>query len=196
MPYASVMLATAQIHLGDLPTWLAAVGTVGALGAAFWQIGAERRRRHEREAQEHEERHRAQARLIAAVLGPEEHGGIGSRASDRTGIELINGSPEPVYRLLVAIVRIQGAGYPSSIESWLEREEEEREKRQHWTKEDYGKYWPLLTVPITTASILPSGRYRVWLQGIWGRGTGSVTAPKWPSPTGQEATGFAEPRAS
>jgi hypothetical protein len=30
------------LELGDVPTWLAAVGTVGALAAAFWQIGTER----------------------------------------------------------------------------------------------------------------------------------------------------------
>lgn len=42
MPYASVMVATTQIQLGDLPTWLAALGTVGALGAVLWQISTER----------------------------------------------------------------------------------------------------------------------------------------------------------
>ena len=72
VPYASVMLDIAQIHLGDLPTWLAGLGTVGTLGAALWQIGSERKRRIEREAQEREEWHQAQARLIAAVIGPEE----------------------------------------------------------------------------------------------------------------------------
>jgi hypothetical protein len=104
LPYSSVILASAQIHLDDLPTWLAALGTVGALGAALWQIGAERRRRHEREAQEREERHKARARPIAAVIGPEEYAGAGA-GRDQTGIDLINGSPEPVYRLVVAIVR-------------------------------------------------------------------------------------------
>jgi hypothetical protein len=152
-----MMLATAQIHLGDLPTWLAALGTVGALGAALWQIGAERKRRHEREAQEREERHRAQARLIAATFGPEDHSGPG-----RTGIELINGSPEPVYRLVVTIVRIQGAGSPATIEGWLEYRDRNREKH----------YPGLAPTPVTTASILPNGRHLVWIDGIWGRGLG------------------------
>jgi len=102
------MLANAQIQLGDLPAWFAALGTVGTLGAALWQISAERQRRHEREAQERQERHRAQARLIAAVYDPEEYAESRNAEGNRTGIELINGSPEPVYRL-VAIVNIQGA---------------------------------------------------------------------------------------
>jgi hypothetical protein len=154
LPYASVMLASAQIHLGDLPTWLAALGTVGALGAALWQIGAERRRRHEREAQERDERHKAQARLIAAVIGPEEYAGRAA-GRDRTGIDLINSSPEPVYGLVVAIVTIQGAGTASTIEDWLEYRNREQESGR---RGDVG---------ITTASILPSGRYRVWIDGRW-----------------------------
>src|SRR5258708_1452549 len=112
--YASVMLATVQIHLGDLPTWLAGIGTVGTLVAGLLQVAVERRRRHEREAQEREERHLAQARLISAVLGPEEQSG-GFAVPERTGIDLINGSAEPVYRLVVAIVNIQGAS-PQTIE--------------------------------------------------------------------------------
>lgn len=88
------MLAAAQINVGDLPTWLAAVGTVGALGAALWQIGAERRRRHEREEQESKEQRVAQAKLIAAVVGPEEERKR-TEGFGRRGIDLINGSPEP-----------------------------------------------------------------------------------------------------
>jgi hypothetical protein len=146
------MLARVHIHLGDLPTWLAALGTVGALGAALWQIGTERTRRHEREAQEREERHRAQARLIAADVGTEERlaepGQLG-----RAGIDLINGSPEPVYRLVVAIVAIQGAA-PRSIEDWLEYEDRERER------------FPHAPVPMTTANILLSGSSRVWVPAM------------------------------
>jgi hypothetical protein len=93
------MLASTQIHLGDLPTWLAALGTVGALAAALWQIRTERKRRLEREALEREERHQAQARLIAAVVGPEEpHEEVAILG--RTAVDLINGSAEPVYRLI------------------------------------------------------------------------------------------------
>ena len=92
MPYASVMFDIAQIHLGDLPTWLAGLGTVGTLGAALWQIGSERKRRIEREVQEREERRQAQARLIAAVIGPEEPSDKAAILG-RTGVDLINGRP-------------------------------------------------------------------------------------------------------
>ena len=62
-------LASAQIHPSCLPTWLAAVGTVGALGAALWQIGAER------SAATSARRKNGiwpKPRLITAVVGPEE----------------------------------------------------------------------------------------------------------------------------
>jgi hypothetical protein len=145
-------MAAAQINLGDLPTWVAALGTVGALGAALWQINTERQRRHEREEQERAEQHLAQARLIAAVRGPIRPAGEFTR-DGQTGIDLINGSAEPVYRLVVAIVSIQGAGMPT-IEKWVE-----------WRDSDYGH-----PVPVTTASILPSGTYRIWIDGLnWGQ---------------------------
>jgi hypothetical protein len=67
---------------------------------------------------------------------------------------LINGSAEPVYRLVIAIVNIQGTS-PATIESWLEYRERDPMKN---------------VAPITTASILPSGVHRVWIQGIgWGQ---------------------------
>ncbi len=112
----SLVLASTQIHLGDVPTWLAGVGTVGTLGAALWQISAERRHRIEQEKREYEERHRAQAKLIAAIIGPEEHGE--TPALGRIAVELINSSAEPVYRLVIAIVNIQGTS-SKTIEEWL-----------------------------------------------------------------------------
>jgi hypothetical protein len=98
-----------------------------------------------------EQRHRDQARLISAVVGPEEESG-GWAVPERTGIDLINSSPEPVYRLVVAIVSVQGAGMPT-IERRLEYQNREKDifKRPQ--------------APITTASILPSGTYRVWIAG-------------------------------
>jgi hypothetical protein len=174
MAYASVMLAAGHVDLGDLPTWLASVGTVGALGAALWQISAERRRRHEREAQEREERHRAQARLIAAVMGPEERSDKAAILG-RTGVDLINGSAEPVYRIVIAIVTAQGLE-PETIESWLEIRNRDPLKRS--------------SVPITTASILPSGLHRVWIRGTgWGEQAPDVALPKSRSLIVQEPTG-------
>lgn len=75
MPAHLLSIPTAPVHhlfvpgydldlsWGDVPTWLAAVGTVGALIAAFIQISTERRLRHDRELKE-------QARLISAITGP------------------------------------------------------------------------------------------------------------------------------
>jgi hypothetical protein len=126
----------------------------------LWQIGTERKRRHEREALEREERHQTQARLIAAVIGPEvppEERVKDIEILGRTGVDLINGSAEPVYRLVVAIVNIQGTS-PATIERWVENRQRARQT---------GIPNP---VPITTVSILPSGVHRVWIQGIgWGR---------------------------
>jgi hypothetical protein len=142
------------ISLGDLPTWLAAIGTVGALIVAFIQIGTERRLRHERELKE-------QARLIAAITGPAvnedeakaeaERGrrgwiGAASAGTARTAIDLINGSLEPVYRIVLGVVYVQGTS-PRTMEEWLKR--------------------GLSQQPITTVSVLPSGTYRVWISGYW-----------------------------
>lgn len=60
------------VNFGDVPTWVAAIGTVGALIAAFIQISTERKYRHAQEDKDRAERHIAQARLVAAFLGSEE----------------------------------------------------------------------------------------------------------------------------
>jgi hypothetical protein len=135
---------------------LAAIGTVGALGAALFQIGAERRRRHRQEEKDREERHSAQARLIAAMVGPKERpkdsdtSGLGGRSA----IDLVNGSEEPVYQLVVGIVCIQGT-CPESLEKFLEFQNQRN-------AQEAGSF---ATVPITTVSILPRGTFRVWIQG-------------------------------
>jgi hypothetical protein len=144
------------INLGDLPTWVAAIGTVGALAAAFWQIGTERGIRQRREAQELVDRHFEQARLISAVVGPEDPIPRPWNPDGRTQVELINGSAEPVYGLVVAIVAIQGT-LPRSIEVTLQRE---------------GRR-PFGGRPIAVASILPRGTYCVWIDGLkWVVGAG------------------------
>ena len=94
------------------------------------------------------ERHRAHGRLISAILGPEEGPPEGA-GEGRTAIDLINSSVEPVYTLVAGIVFIQGAG-PATLERWLEA------RQQH----------PYEPVPITTASMLPAGIFRIWIQGV------------------------------
>jgi len=64
--------ACMSIPLGNVPTWIAALGTVGALSAALWQINTERKRRIAQETADRAERHQAQARLVAAWVGQPE----------------------------------------------------------------------------------------------------------------------------
>jgi hypothetical protein len=145
-----------------VPTWVAAIGTVGALIAALIQINTERKRRHSQEVEDRAERHIAQARLVAAFLGSEETRGRPtpeelhrpvSEPSDRTPIYLVNGSAEPVYEPVIGLVAIQGAA-PRTMEDWLEARRRQSEPDQ--------EYRP---VPITTASVLPPGKSMVWIEG-------------------------------
>jgi hypothetical protein len=52
------------LNYGDVPTWVASVGTGAAFGAALFQINTERTRRHDAEKADRYEHHRAQATLI------------------------------------------------------------------------------------------------------------------------------------
>jgi hypothetical protein len=85
------------------------------------------------------------------VVGPRE--GPTDAHEARTAIDLVNGSEEPVYRLVVGIVCIQGT-CPESMEGWLELQ-------QHREEQGGGG----LQTPLTTVSILPSGTFRVWIRG-------------------------------
>lgn len=135
--------------LGDVPTWLAATGTVGALWVALLQIKTERSHRLARDASDREERHRSRARLVAAWVGPPEPA---SGPSGRTPIYLLNGSLEPVYTLVASIVFIQGAA-PHTTEETLEAHHP-REQGTTWSQ-----------APVTTESILPPGKWRIWIPG-------------------------------
>jgi hypothetical protein len=97
------------------------------------------------------ERHRAHARMISVMLGPNAPASKGTRR--RIAIDLINGSAEPVYGLVVGLVYIQGAG-PAVLERWLEI------RQKH----------PDRSVPITTVSILPAGDFRIWITDTYGLG--------------------------
>jgi hypothetical protein len=129
------------LNWGDVPTWVAAIGTVGALSTALFQIRTERQYRLKAEAADRAERHQAQARLISAFVGPVE---VTPERDDltRSWIYLINGSEEPVYRLLVGIVFMQGTA-PQTTERWLGEILKNHPERQR---------------PFTTLSILPPGR--------------------------------------
>jgi hypothetical protein len=135
------------IQFGDFPTWLAAIGTVGALAAALYQIGSERNRRIAQETNDRLERHQAQARLISAWLGKT------AIRFDRPhiAIELVNGSREPIYGLAVGIVFIQGAA-PHSLEAWFEI-------KKNTEAQEHQQFSP----PTAILGILPPGRWRIWV---------------------------------
>jgi hypothetical protein len=83
------------------------------------------------------------------VIGPQERPAREGEAG-RTGIDLINSSDQPVYRLVVGIVFIQGAG-PETIEAMIEYSEQNVRR----------------AIPVTTASVLPPrGTFRVWVAGV------------------------------
>jgi hypothetical protein len=142
----------------DAPTWLAAIGTVGAFATGFWQIASERRRRIADEEERRIERRREQARLISAYMGEEEgpRNGSADEPSDRDGqtsFYLANNSTEPVYSLVVGLVFIQGAA-PHTMEEMLRLNQEQFHRQG----------------PVTTVSILPGGLYRVKIAGTgWHR---------------------------
>ncbi len=144
------------IGLGDAPTWLAAVGTVGALWVALIQIRTERSRRIARDAADRQERHRSQACLVAAWVGPPEPDpsgrGSGDGPSGRTPIYLLNGSLEPVYTLVASVVFTQGAA-PRTTEETLE----------FFHSREPGTTWS--QAPVTTVSILPPGKWMIWIPG-------------------------------
>ncbi len=75
----------------------------------------------------------------------------------QTPIYLLNGSLEPVYTLVVSIVFIQGAA-PHTTEEMLEAAHP-RDSTNAWAE-----------APATTVSILPPGKWRIWIPGTHGAG--------------------------
>lgn len=88
----------ALVHLdfGDVPTWLAAVGTLGTLAAALWQIRIERRSREKLEEQK-------QAIQIATWINR-------GTSSQLTEVTIRNASGSPIYDVVVTVVIASGAG--------------------------------------------------------------------------------------
>jgi len=149
----ATVVALVGLRWGDLPTWIASVGTVGALGAALFQINTERQRRHAAEAARKADEHQAQARLMSAVMGPQVEDPVNPdhpEYSGRTGIDIINASSEPVYNVVVGVTFVQGAA-PHDLEGII---------KSHLGGET--KFWP---VPATTVAVIPPGRFRVWIPG-------------------------------
>lgn len=89
---------------GDYPTWLAAIGTVGAVIVALFLAGADARRRAR-------EQHARQAELVTAWLGPVPQ----ATEDDLTplrAVTLLNGSQQLAYRVIASMVPVRGAVRP------------------------------------------------------------------------------------
>ena len=83
---------------GDVPTWLAAVGTCGAVIVSLYLARQDGLRREQRER-------RRQAELVTAWLGAEE--AVGDQLFQQVVIQ--NSSSQSVYQLIVSLVSVQGA---------------------------------------------------------------------------------------
>lgn len=83
------------VNWGDVPAWIAAVGTVGTLIAVLAQIELERRAKQRLEVQH-------QAERIATWVGPKQY--------PYTEIMIQNQSNTPIYNVVVTLVMQTGAG--------------------------------------------------------------------------------------
>ena len=133
------------IGLGDLPTWLAAVGTIAAVITALWQVASERRIRQTADDEARQERRHSQARLVSSMPGPVNRSDTTWSPSGTSSVDCINTSAEPVYNVIVGIVFLQGTG-PRRIEDMLTSPSS-------------------APPPVTTLSLLAPGRWRAIIQG-------------------------------
>jgi hypothetical protein len=140
------------MKLGDLPTWIAAVGTVGALFAALRQIQVERQARQGAERALSESALRAQAETVSGWYGGQATPPDSDESSQgRDWLVVLNRSHEPVYQAVATLVFIQGTG-PRTGEAWVEVE-----KRTGGT-ETYR----------STMGVIPPGRWRTQVPSDWG----------------------------
>lgn len=89
---------------GDQATWVASLLSSIAILLALVQIGLERGRRLRTEALEIEEKRRQRATKVAVWITGE--------FDDPMPFALRNAGVEPIYRVVVSLVSIQGAGPP------------------------------------------------------------------------------------
>jgi hypothetical protein len=125
-------------NLGDVPTWAIAVGTVGTLAAALWQIGRERAARRHDEEQAVAAARRDQAQRISAWFAGDDANG--------SKLSILNASYEPVYQAVVTLVFIQGAG-PQRGEDYSARGMSDHRRAM--------------------LSVIPPGRWTASVEGGW-----------------------------
>jgi hypothetical protein len=86
------IIQTMSVDLGDLPAWMGAVGTVGALAVSLWLIRQQMKDRRLQNA----ERRAAQAHLVAGWM---EYLDLEARPFPELVIMVRNGSDLPVYEV-------------------------------------------------------------------------------------------------
>lgn len=86
---------------GDVPTWVAGVGTLLAVAVALWLAGRDDRRWRQ-------EVRRRQAELITAWFGGPDRPRNPDRPNDKP-VTIANASPQLVYEMIVSLVAVQGA---------------------------------------------------------------------------------------
>src|SRR5947209_2696633 len=95
------------MQYGDVATWVASIGTVGALSTALYQIRVEREARYQAERETLEQALRSQAQLVSGWYGGHAEGSDQDQ-SGRDWLVVLNGSPEPVCEAVATLVFIQG----------------------------------------------------------------------------------------
>lgn len=124
-------------------TVLAAVGTVSAVVFAFVQLSRERGARQRLEAETRRKERREQAERVSVWL-------FGPDLETIQPVALFNGSAEPVYRAMVWMVFIQGAGPHTGKEA-------AELYREHGTWHFY-----------SALSVIPPGKSYTSFAGSWG----------------------------
>jgi hypothetical protein len=135
------------VNFGDVPSWLAAIGTIAAFGALALGMDVERRRRRRDATARTALEHQSQAILLSATVGP-----VDRERQKRSAIDCLNASVEPVYNVVLGLVFVQGSG-PRTTELAI--------------KLCIANNWP---IPVATLNVLAPGRFRAWVRETgWGR---------------------------
>jgi hypothetical protein len=146
----SLIIGSMHIRLGDLASWVEAIGTVGTL--AGLTVGRLRDRRAQRARDERAQRARDERAQAEAISGW--YGGTELRTSATpptnappTKMFLLNRSDAPVYRVVATLAFLSGTP-PKTGEEWV----------QHTKQMPFARAF----------GALPPGRWRVDVDSGWG----------------------------
>ncbi len=145
--------------LNSVWTGVAAIGTVGTLIAALVQLNRERQARQRLEREASERARHAQAQRMSAWVGDRDPLLASAAAENRARrqrIEPLNASDEPVYRAVVYLVYIQGAGPRDGRD--LERLVREAQEAGRQGPTDLRRM----------LSVIPPGQHYTTVSGDWG----------------------------